>query len=164
MGAETSHTPWASKLLSLTRQICPSLPPCPQRSLHLAARGLSSALTLASVMPGPMVCRVRRVGTASRAAPCWKRISANLQCKRLRATPVHHPAQAPLLPCSKKRAPEHLPRDQEARSQGEASRWPHFRGPAQPISPKGPSPVAERGGGPHGVQRSESVSDSPSAM
>lgn len=40
----------------------------------------------------------------------------------------------------------------------------HFLGPAQATSPKGPSPVAERGGGPHGVQRSESVSDSPSAM
>lgn len=52
----------------------------------------------------------------------------------------------------------------KAESQGEASGRPHFRGPAQPTSPKGPSPVAERGGGPHGVQRSESVSDSPSAM
>lgn len=41
---------------------------------------------------------------------------------------------------------------------------PHFRGAAQPTSPKGPSPVAERGGGPQGVHRSESVSDSPSAM
>lgn len=164
MGAETSHTPWASKLLILTRQICPSLPPCPHPSLHLATGCLSSASTPASVMPRPMVCRVCQVGTASRAAPCWKRIPASLQCERLRATPACHPAQAPLLPCSKKRAPEHLPQDQEARSQGEASGWPHFRGPAQPISPKGPSPVAERGGGPHGVQRSESVSDSPSAM
>lgn len=83
---------------------------------------------------------------------------------RPRAAPAQHPARAPALRCSTQRAPEGPPRAREARSQGQAGGRPHFRGPAQPTSPKGPSPVAERGGGPQGVQRSESVSDSPSAM
>lgn len=45
-----------------------------------------------------------------------------------------------------------------------AARRFHCLGADQPMSLKGPSPVADLGGGPQGVQRSESVSDSPSAM